>query len=69
MAVVECPYCYKPLKIEPPDKIHSAFSSDKPIRNSFHGDIVKTKVKCKNPECGKTVTVFWYAPLEYFTRI
>ncbi len=69
MAVLECPFCYKPFEVEPPDRLHTAFSSAKPIRSSFHGEVVKSKVKCKNPECKKTVTVFWYAPLEYFNRI
>jgi hypothetical protein len=69
MAVLECPFCYKPFEIEAPDKLHTAFSPEKPIRNSFHGNIIKLKVKCKNPECKRTVTVYWYAPLEYFNRI
>jgi hypothetical protein len=69
MAVLECPFCYEPIEVEPPDRFHTAFSSAKPIRNSFHGDVVKKKVKCQNQECKKTVTVFWYAPLEYFNRI
>jgi hypothetical protein len=69
MAVLECPFCYKPFEVDPPDNLHTAFSSDKPIRSSFHGDVVKAKVKCKNPECGKTVSIYWYAPLEYFNRI
>ena len=67
MAVLECPFCYKPFEVEPPDRLHSAFSSAKPIRNSYHGDIVKKRAKC--PECNRSITVFWYAPLEYFTRI
>jgi len=67
MAVLECPFCYEPIEVEPPDRFHTAFSSAKPIRNSFHGNVVKMKVKCQ--ECKKAVTVFWYAPLEYFTRI
>ena len=67
MAVLECPFCYEPIEVEPPDRLHNAFSSAKPIRNSFHGNVVKKKVKCQ--KCKKTVTVFWYAPLEYFNRI
>ena len=69
MAVLECPFCYEPIEVEPPDRFHTAFSSEKPIRNSFHGDVVKRNVKCQNQKCKKTVTVFWYAPLEYFNRI
>lgn len=69
MAVLECPFCYKSFEVEPPDKLHAAFSVEEPIRNSYHGDVVKKRAKCKNPECQKTVTLFWYAPLEYFVRI
>ncbi len=67
MAVLECPFCYKSFEVEPPDRLHTAFSSAKPIRNSYHGEVVKKKAKC--PECNNPVIVFWYAPLEYFTRI
>jgi len=67
VAVLECPFCYEALQVEPPDKIHSAFSVEQPIKNSYHGDIVKKKVKCKS--CQETLTLYWYAPLEYFNRI
>ena len=69
MAVLECPFCYEILEIKPPDKLHTAFSSVTPVRNSYHGDIVKKKYKCRNQNCGKAVPVFWYAPLEYFNQI
>lgn len=69
MAVLECPFCYKSLNVESPTKFHTAFSLERPIRNSFHGNVVRSKVRCQNPECRKTFTVFWYAPLEYFDRI
>jgi len=69
MAVLECPFCYEILEVKPPDRLHSAFSSAKPIQNSYYGDVVKKKYKCQNPDCKKSVTVFWYAPLEYFNRI
>ncbi len=69
MPILECPFCFKPFEVDSPDNLHTAFSSDKPIRSSFHGDIVKAKVKCKNPDCGKTVSIYWYAPLEYLNRI
>jgi len=69
MAVLECPFCYEILEVEPPDRLHSAFSSAKPISNSYYGDVVKKKYECQNPDCKKSITVFWYAPLEYFNRI
>jgi len=67
MAVLECPFCYYIIKVEPPDRLHTAFSSETPIRNSYHGNVMKKKVRC--PGCQKSITIFWYAPLEYFTRI
>jgi hypothetical protein len=69
MAVLECPFCYEILEVKPPDRLHSAFSSAKPIPNSYYGEVVKKKYTCQNPACKKSVTVFWYAPLEYFNRI
>jgi hypothetical protein len=69
MTVLECPFCYEILEVKPPDRLHTAFSSAKPIQNSYYGDVVKKKYECQNPDCKKSVTVFWYAPLEYFNRI
>jgi hypothetical protein len=69
MAVLECPSCNEILEVEPPDRLHSAFSSAKPIQKMFHGKIIQKKVRCKNQGCKKTVTVYWYAPLECLNRI
>jgi hypothetical protein len=69
VAVLECPFCYEILEVQPPNRLHSAFSLQKPLAKSYHGDIVKTKHKCQNPECKKPIKIFWYAPLEYFNRI
>jgi len=69
MAVLECPFCYEIIEIEPPDKLHTAVSSVKPLSENYYGKIVKKKYKCPNQECKQTVPVFWYAPLEYFSRI
>ena len=41
----------------------------KPLPKSFHENVVKKTHKCQNPECKKPITVFWYAPLEYFNRL
>jgi hypothetical protein len=67
--VLECPFCDKILEVKPPDKLHSAYSSIKPIINSYHSNVVQKKYKCKNPECKKPITIYWYAPLDYFNRI
>ena len=69
MAILECPFCFEILEVNPPDKLHTAFSSVQPVARSFHGKVVEERVKCQNPECKKAVTVFWYTPLEYFNRI
>jgi hypothetical protein len=69
MAVLECPFCYKTLEVEPPDRLRTAFSTAKPIPNIYHGDIEVKKYKCPNPDCEKLIVVYWYAPLEYFNRI
>jgi hypothetical protein len=69
VAVLECPFCYEVLEVEPPNRLHSAFSLAKPVSKSYYGDIIKTKHKCKNPQCNKPITIFWYAPLEYLNRI
>jgi hypothetical protein len=68
MAVLECPSCNEILEVEAPDKLHSAFSSAKPTQKGSHGKIIQKKVRCKNQDCKKTFTVYWYAPLEYFCR-
>ena len=69
MSVIECPFCDKILEVEPPDKFHSAYSSKKPIPRIYHGDVLRSKHKCENPECKKSVTLYWYAPLDYFNII
>jgi len=68
MTVLECPSCNAILEVKPPDNFHNAVSS-KPIHKSFHGNIIQKKIRCKNKDCRKTMTVYWYAPIEYFTRI
>jgi hypothetical protein len=67
--VLECPFCSEIVEVEAPDKLHTAYSSAKPIEKSFYADIVKKKHECQNPNCKKQITVYWYAPLEYFSRI
>ncbi len=69
MALIECPFCNEILEVEPPDKLHTAFSFVNPIPNSYYGDIVKTKHNCPNQNCKKPLKVKWYAPLEYLNRL
>ena len=67
--VLECPFCNGIVEVEPPDKLHSAYSLKKPLSNSYRRNVVEKKHKCKNPECKKTITAYWYAPLYYFNRM
>ena len=67
--VLECPFCDEILIVEPPDTLHSAYSTRKPISNSYYGDVVQEQVQCQNPACKKQVALYWYAPLDYFYRV
>jgi len=67
--VLECPFCSDIVEVEPPDNLHTACSSAKPIEKSFYAEVIKKKHECQNPNCKKQITVYWYAPLEYFSRI
>lgn len=69
MATIECPFCFEILEVDPPDKLHNAFSLVKPMPESYYGRIVKKIHKCEKPACNKAITIYWYAPLEYFSRI
>ena len=69
LVLVECPFCNQVLEVEPPDKLHTAFSFVNPIPSSYHGSIVKTKHICPNQNCEKTIIVKWYSPLEYFAKV
>jgi hypothetical protein len=67
--VLECPFCSEIFEAQSPDKLRSAYSVEKPIRSSYHGDFVKRRHRCQNPECKKPITIYWYAPMNYFDRI
>ena len=69
--VLECPYCSTTFVPEPPkgDRWHSEFSLEKPMLSSSYGDVLEQKTVCRNPECKKTLLVYWYAPMEYFNRM
>jgi hypothetical protein len=67
--VLECPFCNETLEVDPPDKLHSAYSTEKPIPRSYHNNVVQQKLKCQNSQCKKPITIYWYAPLDYFNRM
>ena len=66
---LECPYCYWFFETAPPDKLHSAYSFEKPFKNSFYGEVIEQSVMCQNPSCRKSIRVYWYAALCYFDRV
>jgi hypothetical protein len=67
--VLECPFCNHIFEAEAPDKLHSAYSMEKPIAHIYHEKVVETKHRCQNPKCRRVITLYWYAPLDYFNRI
>jgi hypothetical protein len=67
--VLRCPYCDEPFEVRPPDNWHSAYSFEEPLMSSFHGEVRKQTIACQNPKCKKNITIFWYAPMEYFDRM
>ena len=66
--VLECPFCEEIIEFESPDRLHSAYSMKKAIVASYHSDLVKKKRRCQNPECKKTIEIYWYAPLDNLIR-
>jgi hypothetical protein len=67
--VLECPLCDQIFETKSPDKLHTAYSLKKPLSSIFHGVVVTKSLRCENPKCGKRITIYWYAPLDYFNRI
>ena len=67
--VLECPFCEEIVEFESPDRLHFAYSMKKPLSASYHGDLIKKKRKCQNPDCKKTTAIYWYAPVDYLIRV
>jgi hypothetical protein len=67
--LLRCPYCDWQFEVKQPDRIHSAYSFEKPLRSSFYGEVIEQNLVCQNPKCKKPITVFWYAPMNYFDRM
>ena len=67
--ILECPYCNELLEVDPPDTLHCAYSTKKPIPKSYYKDVVQQTVECQNMECKKPIPIYWYAPLDYFCRM
>jgi len=67
--ILRCPYCDSPFEARPTDNWHSAYSFEEPLISSFHGEVKKQEIACQNPKCKKLITIYWYAPMEYFDRM
>ena len=67
--LLRCPYCDWPFEVNPPDRLHFAYSFEKPIRSSFYGEVIAQNFVCHNPKCKKQIAIYWYAPISYFDRI
>jgi len=67
--LLRCPYCDWPFEVNPPDRVHSAYSFEKPLKGSFYGEVIEQSLVCRNPECKKPITIYWYAPMNYFDRV
>jgi len=67
--LLRCPYCDYPFEVDPPDRLHFAYSFEKPLRGSFYGEVIKKEFVCPNLKCEKQITIYWYAPISYFDRI
>ena len=67
--VLECPYCHWMFKAKPPDRLHSAYSFEKPLIGSFHGEVIEQNLVCRNPKCKKPIKIYWYAPMDYFNQV
>jgi len=67
--LLRCPYCKCSLEATPPDNLHFDYLLEEPPVSSHGSDVKKREVVCENPECGKTIAIYWYAPIEYFSRM
>jgi len=65
--VLRCPYCNCNFEAKPPDSWRFEYSFEEPPLSNVHGEVKKQEVVCKNRECRKPITLYWYAPIEYFS--
>lgn len=57
-----CIYCGEPFEVYPPDDAHPISSRDRPIETEVEGEIIEMTFDCRNPECLKPNTLYWYRP-------
>ncbi len=65
-SVFSCPYCGHPFEAHAPDSWHSEYSYEEPPISNVRGELKKREFTCKNPKCNKQITLYWYAPVEFF---
>ncbi len=63
--VLNCPYCNAIFEVTPPDSWHFESSLEEPLMSEVYGEVKKQELVCKNSKCRKSITVYWYAPIEY----
>jgi len=66
---LECPNCQSKFEARLPDRLHSAYSFEKPQEGRFTGSVITQNLVCRNPKCRKPITIYWYAPIDFFNRI
>ena len=63
---LKCPHCGRAFEAQAPDSWHFEYSFEEPPISDVRGKVKKQEVVCKNSECRKPITVYWYSPIEYF---
>ncbi len=66
--VLKCPHCNCDFEAKPPDSWHIEYSFEEPALVNVYG-LKKQEVVCENPECDKTITIYWYAPIDYLSIV
>ena len=67
--VLACPYCHWVFEAKSPDDMHTACSFSKSVFQGFHGKLIERNLVCQNPKCNKRLRIYWYATVNYFSRI
>lgn len=67
--ILECPNCHSKFGARQPDRLHSAYSFEKPQNGRIIGDVIQQDLVCRNPKCKKPITTHWYESMDFFNRI
>jgi hypothetical protein len=55
-----CVHCGTPFEVYPPDDEHPRASLEKPKASEVAGSIIEMTYDCKNKNCLKPTTLYWY---------